>query len=195
MSTESVVTENQKKVTKRFVRKPGKTLLVKPLEDSVKTEELESLFSGADGFKDKALSQTGSYFVVYDTLENSANALKLLRSKFDNVLVKYSHYRIFFTMKGLSEESDYNEVKKNHIKFVEENTNGSVLYYKIYRGESGYIGCGDLTLDTKESMDSLLDSEGSLKEYKFDGLEGKFFRFNKKERKPNTKTQEVVVDA
>lgn len=156
MSTESVVTETQqKKVAKRFVRKPGKTLLVKPLEESVNTNELETLFSGSKGFKEKVKTKTGSYFVVFDSLENSANALKELRKNFNDVLVKYSHYRVFFTMKGLSEESDYNEVKKSHIKFVEENTNGSVLYYKIYRDENGYISCGDFTLDTKESLDSL----------------------------------------
>ena len=107
MSTESVVTETQqKKVAKRFVRKPGKTLLVKPLEESVNTNELETLFSGSKGFKEKVKTKTGSYFVVFDSLENSANALKELRKNFNDVLVKYSHYRVFFTMKGLSEESD-----------------------------------------------------------------------------------------
>jgi len=197
MSTESVVTETQqKKVGKRFVRKPGKTLLVKPLEESVNTNKLETHFSGSEGFKEQVKTKTGSYFVVFDSLENSANALKELRKQFNDVLVKYSHYRVFFTMKGLSEESDYNEVKKSHIKFVEENTNGSVLYYKIYRDENGYIGCGDFTLDTKESMDSLLNSEGTLKEYKFGNYEGKFFRYNKKDKKSNNgQTNEVVVEA
>ena len=195
MSSENVVTENQQKnVAKRFVRKPGKTLLVKPLEDKVDVNLLEAYLAELTGFKDKVKTKTGSYFVVFNTLEDSANGLKSIRKEFNEVLVKYSHYRVFFTMKGLSEESDYNEVKKNHIKYVEDNTDGSVLYYKIYRGDDGYIGCGDLTLDTKEAMDSLLDSE-QFKSYNFTGYEGLFYRFNKKDKRAGHDNETAILNA
>ena len=63
--------------------------------------------------------------------------------------LKYSHYRVFFTISGLSEEVEYNDIKNAHIKHIESNTDGSVLYYKLYRKDDAYLGCGDLTVDTK----------------------------------------------
>jgi hypothetical protein len=35
-----------------------------------------------------------------------------------------------------------------------------VLFYKLYRKDNKYLGCGDMTIDTKEGLDLLMSSEG-----------------------------------
>jgi len=57
------------------------------------------------------------------------------------------------------------------------------LYYKLYKKDKdSYLGCGDLTIDTKDGMDKLLQSE-SLKEYTLTvdktDYTGQFYQFNK----------------
>ena len=70
-------------------------------------------------------------------------------------------------MNGLSDQSDYNSIKKSHIDYITEQTGTEVLYYKLYKKDKdSYLGCGDLTIDTKDGMDKLLQEE-SLKEYSF----------------------------
>ena len=94
-------------------------------------------------------------------------------------MVKFAHYRVFFTMENLKDETDYNSVKDRHVKFVTDNTGSEVLYYKLYRNKS-YLGCGDLTIDTKEALDKLL-SQDQHKEFDLgDGNTGVFYRYNRK---------------
>ena len=101
-------------------------------------------------------------------------------------MVKYAHYRVFFTMDGLTDESSYDDIKKQHIKFVEDHTDAKVLFYKLYKDQKkGYLGCGDLTIDTKESLDKLL-SQDQHKEYDLgNGHSGVFYRYNRKGKSPS----------
>lgn len=163
---------------KKNIRKAGKTILLKVIEGS---EIDESWFSDLVGLVSTTkTAKTGSYFLTFDNLGNSLEGLKTLRKKHESeVLVKFAHYKIFFTMNGLKDESDYNSIKTKHIKFIEDNTDSKVLYYKLYRNKS-YLGCGDVTIDTKSGLDTLLDKE-KFKEYDIgEENNGVFYRYNRK---------------
>ena len=156
--------DNNKKVLK-----PGRTLVVK--SDNVLSTE------GITGLLNNVQTLNGIQFFVFDTVENSKNAFKFFKES--NVKVRFAHYRIFFTMTGAEDCVSYNELKTNHIKWVVENSDANVLYYKQYRKAGKFLGCGDITIDTKESMDKLLDKNG-LKNYTFEKYSGTYYRYNKK---------------
>lgn len=163
---------------KKNIRKAGKTILLKVIEGS---EIDESWFSDLVGLVSTTkTAKTGSYFLTFDNVGNSLEGLKTLRKKHESeVLVKFAHYKVFFTMNGLKDESDYNSIKTKHIKFIEDNTDSKVLYYKLYRNKS-YLGCGDVTIDTKSGLDTLLDKE-KFKEYDIgEENNGVFYRYNRK---------------
>lgn len=168
---------------KKFMRKAGKTLLIKAKEGStVKPEWFNSL----DGLVENGVAQTsktGAYFLTFNDVDKSLNALKTLRKEHDHdLMVKFAHYRVFFTMDGLTEETDYNTIKQAHVEFVQNNTNSEVLYYKLYRNQK-YLGCGDLTIDTKDALDKLLNKD-EHKEFDLgNGQTGVFYRYNRKGNK------------
>lgn len=171
----------QKDGKKKNVRKAGKTLLIKP-SDGV--DIVESWFNDLSGVVSVIkTAKTGSYFLTFDNIGNSLEALKSLRKDHEGeILVKFAHYKVFFTMTGLSDDSDYNSIKTKHIQFIEENTDSKVLYYKLYRNKS-YLGCGDVTIDTKAGLDILLDKD-KFKEFDLsDNNTGVFYRFNRSKSK------------
>ena len=133
-------------------------------------------------------SSTKSQFLTFDTIENATNAFNKLNNSSQNLQVKYSYYKIFFTMTGLTDTTDYAQVKSDFMKFVETKTTGSVLFCKLYRKDDKYLGCGDLTVDTLEGMTNLISKDNSNKEYTLGGLSGTFYRFNGNRTKPNTVT-------
>jgi hypothetical protein len=82
------------------------------------------------GLKNKAeIKSSKSIFLTFDTLQNSVNALDKLKEMSNNTfLVKYSYYRIFFTMNGLyilfpihvlsvEQSSDINNSKLTNVEF------------------------------------------------------------------------------
>lgn len=160
---------NNSDQNKKAVRKPGRTLVVKS-SDSVDS----STFTG---LQNSVQTTNGSQFFVFDTIDNASTAFKTLKES--NHKVKFAHYRLFFTMNGLDESVSYNDLKTQHINWIVANSDADVLFYKQYRKGGKFLGCGDLTIDTKESMDKLLDKDG-LKNYSFDKFTGTFYRFNKK---------------
>ena len=82
-------------------------------------------------------------------------------------------------MDGLTDTTDYNAVKNAHTELVKK-IGGDVLYYRLYRKDNKFIGCGDMTIDTKDAFDKLIGSEeDSLKQFKFDGVSGTHFRYKK----------------
>ena len=171
----------QKDGKKKNVRKAGKTLLIKP-SDGVNI--VETWFNDLSGVVSVIkTAKTGSYFLTFDNIGNSLEALKSLRKDHEGeILVKFAHYKLFFTMTGLSDDSDYNSIKTKHIQFIEENTDSKVLYYKLYRNKS-YLGCGDVTIDTKAGLDILLDKD-KFKEFDIsDNNTGVFYRFNRSKSK------------
>jgi len=177
---------------KKNIRKAGKTLLIKPNEG---VEIDESWFNDLVGLVSKSkTAKTGSYFLTFDNVGNSLDSLKILRKKHEgDILVKFAHYKVFFTMTGLSDESDYNSIKTKHSKFIEDNTDSKVLYYKLYRNKS-YLGCGDVTIDTKSGLDSLLDKE-KFKEFDLSGNTGVFYRYNSKKSNLDEKEEGDAVEA
>ena len=80
------------------------------------------------------------------------------------------------------DSTDYNTVKQSHINFIQDNTDSEVLYYKLYRNKK-YLGCGDVTIDTKEALDKLLSKDDSKEFDLGDGLSGKFYRYQKNKTK------------
>ena len=181
--------QNNGSSKKKFMRKAGKTLLIKA-KDGTKVNT--DWFSSLDGLAKDGVAQTaktGSYFLTFNEVGKSLDALKHLRKEHDqDLMVKFAHYRVFFTMDGLDDETDYNTVKELHTKFVQENTDSEVLYYKLYRNKN-YLGCGDLTIDTKDALDKLLSKE-EHKEFDLgNGHVGVFYRYNRKGR--NEEQQEM----
>ena len=165
---------------KKFVRKAGKTLLLKAKDGSNISEKW---FKSLEGLvSHNKTERTGSYFLTFSDTEKSLDALKHFRKEHDNdIMVKFAHYRVFFTMENLKDETDYHEIKDRHVKFVQDNTDSEVLYYKLYRNKS-YLGCGDLTIDTKDALDKLL-SQDQNKEFDLgSGNSGVFYRYNRKDK-------------
>lgn len=161
------------------LKKAGRTLLVKPTSENQDYSFLDQI----EGLQSKHLTEkTGSYFLTFESQEHSLAAYHELKNNHSSVLkVKYAHYRVFFTLSGLTNESDYNTVKTNHIQHILDSVNGNVLYYKLYRRNNSYLECGDLTLDTKESFDMLVSKESEHKSFTLDdNLTGVHYRYNKK---------------
>lgn len=153
--------------------KAGRTLIVKSDTD-VSTD-------GFSGLVSSAKSTNNSQFFVFDTVEHSKEAFKTLKSA--NYNVRFAYYRLFFNMNGLDETTNYNDLKEQHTQWITTNSDAQVLYYKQYKNTGKFLGCGDFTVDTKESMDKLLDKE-TLKNYSFDKYSGVNYRYNKKNTTP-----------
>lgn len=166
---------------KKAVHKPGRTLLVKSVSGNTINS---SVFETLEGLKNKSETKaTNSYFLTFNTVSEAVNAYKKLKSDSSDYRVKYSYYRIFFTMNGLTESSDYNQVKKDLVDLVTKNSDSSVLYCKLYRQETKYLGCGDFTIDTLDGMNTLLSKENGLKDFTMGDLTGTFYRYNSKKDK------------
>lgn len=165
---------------KKIVRKAGRTLLIKLINDTNTFDD--SLTQNLTGLLNKTnLTNNKTLFLTFDTNENSLSALKFLRSKsFNKYHVKFSYYKLFFTINGLTDKSDYNESKKGLIDLISKDNDIQVLYCKFYCKENKYLGCGDLTVDKLEGMNKLLSKDDGFKEYSFNSLSGVFYRFNKK---------------
>ena len=168
---------------KKTVKKSGRTLLVTVAESSLPVEHTNSL----TGLVNKVVTKTGkSMFLMFDTIENAVSGFRKLRTLGTDYRVKFSYYRVFFKLSGLTDTTDYNTIKTTLTDVVEAECGSSVLYCKFYKKDNKYMGCGDLTLDSMEGMNKLVALKEGLA---FDSHVGNFYRFN------NTKnTQEQEVD-
>lgn len=159
--------------------KAGRTLLVKPSNGNFDASIIEGM-AGLTGTHHT--EKSNSYFLVFSTPQEALSALKLIKNKSgQSARVKFSHYRIFFKIDGLTESSDYNTIKASHTSMVDKltsNNQGGVLYYRLYRKDNKFIGCGDMTVDTKEVFDKLL-TDDNLKTFKGDGFTGTHYRYKK----------------
>ena len=162
---------------KNMIKKAGRTLLVKSVVDFD-----ENQFKTLEGVQSVLKNKLGdSIFLVFDDYKNAIKGLKEIRQnygKYHNLRVKFSYYKLFFKLNGMSNNDDYNTIKKGLIDFIGDNA--SVLYCKLYSKDKSYLGCGDLTVDTLEGLNNLLSSEKGLKEFKFDKYDGVFYKFNNK---------------
>jgi hypothetical protein len=153
--------------------KSGRTLLIK-----TKTTEplVLSKFDNFDGLVSKSeINQHNSLFLTFDSLAHAETAYNLIKSEYN---VKYSYYKIFFTLSTNIDTSNYEDTKNQIMTFIESKTNASMLYCKFYRKNSSYMNCGDLIVDTIDAMKLLISKESSLKQFKIGNLSGTFYRFN-----------------
>jgi len=164
---------------KKTIRKAGRTIVLRTTEN-LSTEGLTGLLQHND-------LQNGKHFLVFDTIDNSKSAFKTLKNN-AKLSVRFAYYRVFFTMNGIDENADYTQLKKTHMDWLTQNSGAQVLYYKQYMKDNKFLGCGDFTVDTKDSMDKLLEKEG-LKNYSFDSYTGTYYRYNKKTDKQEETNQ------
>jgi hypothetical protein len=174
---------------KKSVKKAGRTLLVKSASGSTIDD---TVFDSLEGLTNKAETKsTNSFFLTFDNVGNAVKAFRKLRADSTTYRVKFSYYRIFFTMDGLTDSTDYNQVKKELMDHVGKQIASSVLYCKFYRKDNKYLGCGDFTIDTLTGMNTLLAKDGSNKEYSFGSFKGTFYRYNGKKGKTFEQSAEV----
>ena len=159
--------------------KAGRTLLVKPSNGNFDV----SIFESLAGLTSKHHTEkSNSYFIVFSTAQEALAALKTIKNKSgQSARVKFAHYRIFFKIEGLIDTSDYNAIKTAHTEMINKLTTdnqGGVLYYRLYRKDTKFIGCGDMTVDTKEVFDKILTDDG-LKTFTGEGFSGTHYRYKK----------------
>ena len=119
-------------------------------------------------------------FLTFDTIDNSLNTFKLLKKNKD-LYIKFSYYKIFFTINGLNNTTNYNEIKKDLINYLTDKVNNiNILYCKFYYKNNKYLGCGDFTIDTLESLINILSKEQQNKEFSFKSYSGIFYKFTEK---------------
>ena len=166
------------KFQKKIMNKSGKTLMVRSF-NNFKLNDL--LFNELEGFENKSFKNDGNIvFLTFDTPQNSLNGLKTLKQKSSDLKFKFSYYKVFFTINGLSDSDDYNVIKKDISDFIFNETGANVLYCKLYCKNNKYLGCGDLTIDTLDGIVKLLSKDCGLKEYSFKSYSGCFYKFNDK---------------
>lgn len=159
-------------------RKPGRTLVVKVDEDF----DVSSLKSLSNMKQMNEVKNNNTLFLTFNDTASATSALTEL-NKMDGLSCRYSYYRVFFKLNGLTESSTYENVKKVHTAWVEKNTGGKVLEYNLYRKKDTFLNCGDLVVDLKSSLDLLLTLE-NLKNYELDGdLKGTYHKYRKKGRR------------
>jgi len=179
------MSDNENYKFKKVMKKPGKTLLIQSFNN---TEINESLFNNLEGLEKHFIkNDKNSAFLTFDTPDNALIALKSIKEKSLNFKLKFSYYKIFFTINGLVDTTDYSDIKKDMIEYVSSKTNSNVLYCKFYSKNNKYLGCGDLTIDTLDGMLQLLSKDSGLKEFEFKSYFGSFFKFNDKNEKKENK--------
>ena len=159
--------------------KPGRTLLVKSSNDSDLTTHD---FTNLVGLVNKVLTKTGNaYFLNFDTVENSTRALLSLT---ENYNVKYSYYRVFFTLDNMDSTFDFNSFRTKLSELVALK-DGLVLYTKVYRRDTKNLNCGYITVDTIDTMNLLLNKESGNKDFSVNNMNGTFYRFNNNKSQTN----------
>jgi hypothetical protein len=165
------------------INKPGRTLLVKSATDASITSKSFDQFEGI--ISKYETKNYNSYFITFDTIQNALNAFNILNEDTQTYNVKFSYYRIFFKIEhnenDLSELIDYNKFKHDLITFVTNNTDSSVLYFKIYKKDNKYMDCGDFTIDTLEGMNKLVSKESTIKKFRIESenITCAFYRYKK----------------
>jgi hypothetical protein len=162
--------------TPRQRSKAGRTLLIKPTGSF--DESLLKDLAGCTATHHT--EKSNSYFLTFTTPTDALNALKQIKHKATSkVLIKFAKYQIFFKIEGLKDDSDYNTVKSTHMKQITD-LGGSVLYYRLYRKDNHYIGCGDFTIDTKECFDKLVNQDSEFKKFNLENnISGIYYRYKK----------------
>jgi hypothetical protein len=167
--------------------KVGRTLLVKPENSKFDV----SLFDSLKGCVEKFSSEkSNSHFLTFKDVKSSEEAFNILNDN-ENCKVKYALYRLFFKSPGValhSDSVDYDKVKKVHTEMIQKKFDGRCLYYKLYRQKNKFLGCGELTVDTLKSFNSLIkkNDEGMTSEFSLSELGDDYvvthYRYNRNDR-------------
>ena len=162
--------ENKKRPRKRT----GKTLLINGDYDLTKLEGLVSHHK----------TNSGSCFVVFDDLENAKNAFNNIRN--DGIKVKYSYYKIFFRLKDINlTDANYDNLKNSIKSKLLDTYKVNILYFKFYTKNNTLMGSGDLTVDLKESLDTLV----SNKDIELEGGTINFYRYRLRKNDDNVQAE------
>ena len=168
---------------KRPRRKAGRTLLIS-------SEHAEEITNTGICNEKTHKTEGGSRFVVFDTTENARSAFRDLRN--DGVRAKYSYYKVFFRLADVDLENiEYDALKDSVKEMISTLSNGTinVLYFKFYTKNSTLMGSGDLTVDTKEGLDLLVNNN----EYEFSKGKVSFFRYRvRKQEEDDQPSNEIV---
>jgi hypothetical protein len=167
---------NESQTPRQQRSKAGRTLLIKPT-----TTIDESLLKDLAGCTSSHHTEkSNSYFLTFNTPKDALSALKEIKTKSTSkVLIKFAKYQVFFKIEGLKDDSDYNTVKSAHMKQISD-LGGNVLYYRLYRKDNHYIGCGDFTVDTKDCFDKLVNQESEFKKFSLENdISGIHYRYKK----------------
>jgi len=163
---------------KKRPRKEGRTLLI----NCDYTEEIN-----LNGIQKIHQTNSGSRFVVFDTTENARSAFKNFKEL--NIKVKYSYYKIFFRLADVDLQNVMYDDLKDQIKnMINELNDVNILYFKFYTKNGNLMGSGDLTVDTKDSLDLLVANN----EYDFGNGKISFYRYHVRKNRDNEKIQTSV---
>ena len=176
------------------VRRPGRTLLVKYSEDSKDSKDSKDFdTSQLEGLQTKQTTLNNSHFLTFSTSDFALSALKQLKKQYGPAMrLKFAHYRIYFTMLGLEPDTDYNIVKNTHTALVTKTVDCNVLYYRLYRKNNNYLGCGEMTVDTKDGFVNIMKME-TLKNFVFGDFSGVHYRYNKTKTTTNEITESTQL--
>lgn len=167
---------------KRPRRKAGRTLLI----SSDYTDELTNTGILTDKVHK---TEGGSRFVVFDTTENARSAFRDLRN--NGVRVKYSYYKVFFRLADVDLSNvEYDTLKDSVKEMISTlgNDQINILYFKFYTKNSTLMGSGDLTVDTKEGLDILVNNN----EYDFSKGKVSFFRYRVRKQDEENNDEETA---
>lgn len=157
----------------KFLPKSGRTLIVKS-KDGLPFEL--SSFDNLTGLLTKTeIKQHNSLFLTFDTIEHSETASTFIAQNYN---VKYSYYKVFFTLSTNIDNSNLEKLKQEMITFIESHTDSSLIHCKFYHKNSSYMNCGYLVVDTIDGMKKLISKESVLKQFKTENFSGTFYRFN-----------------
>jgi len=189
-NTEDAVVENKgMSGDEKKEEQPGRTLLISPPDKSSLT--LSSLKDTKGLDESFQIPNKKSFFLIFKEIKDSEAAYKSIIQNNPDLSpsknIKYATYKSFFKINGLEDDSDYGAIKADHSKLVSKATDASVLYYKLYRKDNKFVGCGDLTLDTKAGLDKLLH-EDAIKNVTFGAFKVSHYPFNNDKKKPNMKS-------
>ena len=133
MSQEQTQTQNKNS------DKVGRTVLLKPEKNFD-----NKLFDNLTGLVDKFYAEgSNSWFLTFKDKDSAKLAYTTMNDRLA-CKCKYALYRVYFKMPKIagSGDVDYNVVKSKHSNFIRQKTDGDVLYYKLYRRNEKFLGCG-----------------------------------------------------
>lgn len=159
------MTEGEKEVNvidKVKFEKSGRTLIVGKSLDDLNYNGLVNSFKTNSGFT----------FLTFKDVVTSKEAFNILLE--NNEKVKYSYYKLFIRFNASNFKDNLLEAKETLKKKILEKINTDYLFIKIYTKNKSLIGSGEIILDTKQSLDDLinlksikLDDNNSINFYKF----------------------------